>query len=70
MPKITLDQFIKQWDSKIPVANRVDFNITEFATKAGEYSKRFLGCLLQAGGSMRLGINGNPENQDGEKIHP
>ena len=68
MPKITLDQFIKQWDSKIPVANRVDFNITEFATKAGEYSKRFFRMSFASGGFYATGNKWEPrESRWGKK---
>lgn len=68
MPKITLDQFIKQWESKMPIANRVDFNITEFATKAGEYSKRFFRMSFTSGGFYATGNKWKPrESRWGKK---
>lgn len=72
MPKITLDQFISQWNSKMPVANRLDFNIMEFTTKAGDYSRRYFQMSFAQGGFYASGNKWKPrESRWGKKFtHP
>lgn len=72
MPKITLDEFISQWNNQMPVANRIDFNITEFATKAGDFSKRFFRMSFASGGFYATGNKWKPRKSKwGRKFkHP
>ena len=70
MPKITLDQFFKQWNSNMPHANRLDYNITEFTTKAGDYSKRFFRMSFASGGFYATGNKWKPrESKWGKKFN-
>lgn len=58
MSKLTLDQFVAQWTknaSSRQIVSRFEYNVFEFTTLAGNYSKRFFATSFIAGGFYKSG---------------
>ena len=53
MPKITLDEFCSHWVSRTStriMASRLEFNVFDFATAAGDYTKGQFAASFSSGG--------------------
>lgn len=71
MPKITLDEFCSHWVSRTStrvMASRLEFNVFDFATAAGDYTRQqFLSSFASEG------FNGSkwaPRTSNGERGSP
>lgn len=56
MPKITLDEFCSHWVSRTStrvMASRLEFNVFDFATAAGDYTRQPVRVLIRFGGIQR-----------------
>lgn len=61
--KITLDQFCAQWveaPGRMPLASRLDYNVCDFTTQAGAFSRRFFQMSFAAGGFYASGERWKP----------
>lgn len=56
MPKITLDEFCSHWVSRTStrvMASRLEFNVFDFATAAGDYTRQQFLSSFGFGGIQR-----------------
>lgn len=71
MPKITLDEFCSHWVSRTStrvMASRLEFNVFDFATAAGDYTRQQFVSSFASGNSTVA--NGRLVPPNGERGSP
>ncbi|MCY1134050.1 hypothetical protein OWT79_10610 [Bacteroides fragilis] len=72
METISLNTMISHWygESKMDKGSRLDYNVVNFVTEAGEYSKRFFQFSFVAGGFYASGQHWKPRTSRWGKRQP